>query len=984
MLHQLELIFSFPCIVCLFFTTPHVHPSLPPPLSLRPHSCGHFITDPSQCRCATGYVYHAASDQCKDTCITQGKAAVSDGSECVECSFSFDLTRNDCKCPEDHIIVERDAGGTLYTQKACVACPNNTQVIAPDYYTCQSCPNDNFKMLSDGTCVCEKDYLLSGNDCLRTNDVGTITTQYNPSNAALIRYRYVRRVDGGSSEPVTLTSYFVSQTYTSQAVNCQLYQNRTACNGLLNICAMHGYHPDATPCLHFANLEGQGLLGNTHGFGDWKETLPWYDYGDDRDVLNSNLKSEVSLTMVSADDFADRQRVHVLKFMLASYAADGTFLGLDELAGQLQLCDGTDQDKVKWRKFGTNFENRCSINLNELMAKHPTTTFYDLYYVDAEEKLYPVSVKILNYEDGNNDQPNLDIDGDEDMEVGSLKLHRRFFVVDTQSGATSADGTPEIISYARKITLRVTMQSDSTELIYPPTLTVYYAQRRTSTIAEGGEYGDSYCDFQVIYVKDMGSFHTAVEVLFSFAIIFAVFFGSIKVFVYQKSNQIVTIDLSFFANAIIIFANELSSWFMYMLFFLTAYCFIFFKGQSTVYLLLPLESSRYLEDFEIFVIFIFVGKLGGLIQRVWGQCKAELFFVDWEEPRVLRPDGSEQLLVSTWRKLFVSNKWNDIMNDRDHNVPLTLLTMLFLLEGLGLEYLATAQPDSSLDQDSAPIHIVLQYPVHVFFFALLGGLQLLYTQGIVHRFVADKVSDFIDLLSIANISVFIFDQRLHAFYLHGRTVQPTAETNLHTLINSLSIGREHWVTQRGLYDGKDTFHIFVTDEFREKYDDLYTQMIEGQYAARLGARRAASAMAGGREMNEGDVETAITARLVKASESLNTFLSTFLDRRHEWQPGERSFLENRFEIPPKIDPRDPCLVVEDPEYMFTNTILAGIEWDILLTLIATFTFCDVAFGNTFVSAFFCFFVDMIMVKTRTHFGKINLSKKTLIDKRFLI
>ncbi len=75
------------------------------------------------------------------------------------------------------------------------------------------------------------------------------------------------------------------------------------------------------------------------------------------------------------------------------------------------------------------------------------------------------------------------------------------------------------------------------------------------------------------------------------------------------------------------------------------------------------------------------------------QLRLDIFFIDWE--RGVRADGGDDMAtspVSVWRKLFVTNKWNELQVQRLLNVPLTLLMMVFLLRGVGLEYLGTAQP----------------------------------------------------------------------------------------------------------------------------------------------------------------------------------------------------------------------------------------------------------------------------------------------------
>ena len=46
--------------------------------------------------------------------------------------------------------------------------------------------------------------------------------------------------------------------------------------------------------------------------------------------------------------------------------------------------------------FGTRFENECSLDLSTLLTQE--TIFYDPYIVDVGGAIYPVMVKVLNYQ----------------------------------------------------------------------------------------------------------------------------------------------------------------------------------------------------------------------------------------------------------------------------------------------------------------------------------------------------------------------------------------------------------------------------------------------------------------------------------------------------------------------------------------------------------------------------------------------------------
>jgi meckelin len=74
----------------------------------------------------------------------------------------------------------------------------------------------------------------------------------------------------------------------------------------------------------------------------------------------------------------------------------------------------------------------------------------------------------------------------------------------------------------------------------------------------------------------------------------------------------------------------------------------------------------------------------------------------------------------------------------------------------------------------------------------------------------------------------------------------------------------------------------------------------------------------------------------------------------------------------------------DPDYKFTSLYLMGIEYDIVTFLVALYAICDLVFGSIFVSIVVIFVANRTLSFIRQHWGQINISKKTLVDERFLI
>jgi meckelin len=113
----------------------------------------------------------------------------------------------------------------------------------------------------------------------------------------------------------------------------------------------------------------------------------------------------------------------------------------------------------------------------------------------------------------------------------------------------------------------------------------------------------------------------------------------------------------------------------------------------------------------------------------------------------------------------------------------------------------------------------------------------------VDRFYRNKLLQFVDLLSVSNISVIIFDELLHGYYIHGKSVHPHADTDMIDMNNNLmkeevfskqysliladlTLLKKDLSAQRGLNDSEDQmFEIFFTKELRTIYDKVFSVLI---------------------------------------------------------------------------------------------------------------------------------------------------------------
>lgn len=90
------------------------------------------------------------------------------------------------------------------------------------------------------------------------------------------------------------------------------------------------------------------------------------------------------------------------------------------------------------------------------------------------------------------------------------------------------------------------------------------------------------------------------------------------------------------------------------------------------------------------------------------------------------------------------------------------------------------------------------------------------------RFYRNKISQFSDILSLANISLLIMNEKFHGYYIHGKSVHSTADTSMEELNACLLKEAADMVPRRGLGSSSQlNFELFVMPDFRNVFDGIY-------------------------------------------------------------------------------------------------------------------------------------------------------------------
>jgi meckelin len=171
-----------------------------------------------------------------------------------------------------------------------------------------------------------------------------------------------------------------------------------------------------------------------------------------------------------------------------------------------------------------------------------------------------------------------------------------------------------------------------------------------------------------------------------------------------------------------------------------------------------------------------IASLLAILLQIRYQSNVDIFFLDWEQQIEYKDEEDLNRGISIWRTLFVANEFNELNVLRKISLEWTLMILAFFLTGLSWVNAAAETPSLTTSTNNIASNYVLRYFISSFVFFVIGLAQIL-LQKFLTIWYATHMQDFIDLCSVANISIFVLDQHLHGFYLHGKNPSATAEGN---------------------------------------------------------------------------------------------------------------------------------------------------------------------------------------------------------------
>jgi meckelin len=468
-----------------------------------------------------------------------------------------------------------------------------------------------------------------------------------------------------------------------------------------------------------------------------------------------------------------------------------------------------------------------------------------------------------------------------------------------------------------------------------------------------------------------------------------------------------------------------------VLFWASGYFFTLYKAQTEVYVMVPLDGTSVVKEFEVFLDVAVAFAAIGVAHTLYWQCNTDIFFLDWERPWTSASASSagkhDAAPVSAWRKMFIANEWNELQALRMTSRELTLLLLVLLLEGLNYRNLGVVEPSMSLSdpRDYQVESSVLRFFVASGFMGFIVLCQVAYKTVFHHNYVEHPIQQFVDLLAMSNLSIVILDDECAGYYLHGRSLMTFADTSMAELMAQMRKEQEMQVAARGLVPSSQRedlaenqcFELFITKELRLAYESKLLRSIEETAATRggdgfggvlgvlFGGGRMAQSRAASRAgfMNSpggwngqgGGLPVSdshgglVDASLAAAEEIGDIFkqLISFVETNAASFVLERPFTNRLINMPPEsvssMQGASP-IFYHDLQMSFVRTLWYGVEMQLFIFDVLVFCAVDKALDSFALAAFITWIVGACIDHARAAFGSANISRKSLIDERFLI
>ncbi|GAB0088742.1 Meckelin [Sergentomyia squamirostris] len=754
---------------------------------------------------------------------------------------------------------------------------------------------------------------------------------------------------------------------------CHTLKRWQECNHLANLCTLSLYSLDRpSACFLFFATQTSDIT-STNDLSE--KTSPSLFYRRGR-------SSAEELDKVLDFSF-DTQQDDVVNFTTLQFTLDGHLTKFHpvNVLRELNLCP-TSRDRIL---FGQSFTVSCQISMYDLVSdKNPDIIFTQLFVNYIEKKMPLIrSIPVLIRNSSNTN-------ADDNPE--GWQLVRRFFTLDLISGLRSGyrsklyenDKLQDKYDYIRYITkaeLRFNIKTDNNKLSTPLLILTY------------GEYNftqkdmDSKFDFQfsVVFKKDY-DFQYLLEILLPLFILLAFVLAIFEAIAYKTRQNKLFYDIDVFGKFCVFLLSKVGTALFITVIIISLYVHFTYKRQKQIRLLVPLAVENLL---VVLTGIALAFKTIKLLQHLWQIAHIDIFFIDWERPRIF--ENRNQLdtpsvcsgsvgtrlaspceSISAWRSYFVANEWQELTTTRKISMFIHLMGLLWLLLLVKFDNFASTKFYFHLwpAPDDPPDGILLTSTA-ILAYSSVYILQRIFNFLIWQRYVKNPLQQFIDVCCVANVSVFILRLESYGYYIHGRSPHGFSDTDICSMILQF---RQEERGQRGLTPGSElqTYSLLAPKNLRIFYDRLILPLQHPPMVNEYTTKG-----------YEGNFE-----RTILTYYSINRFFGAFIDhalKDLDYIVKEKTILEKmlncEFEA---ILSENKGIFYVDNEHSFDEILFYGSEFLLFQFEIILFTFIVAITHNFLLAGITVGVVYQILKFSVNLLTKHNLAKKTLIDQRFLM
>lgn len=612
---------------------------------------------------------------------------------------------------------------------------------------------------------------------------------------------------------------------------CHTMKFPRECNYLANLCVLFKYNADQfAPCSLFL----QSQINDYKSNDGTRRIKPNLFYKTGRSTVD-DLNKVLDQTLVLQRSRASRAFLegHGLNFSVLEYSLEGDLQKFTTTnLNFLNFC--APKNGLFQIRFPQNYETHCQVSLQEAYINNRQMGFYSVFFRYRDNKInllkrIPVLIRSLTQDNAKNDHRR-------------WQFVTRFYTLDADSGLranyqddlytnVNIRNKFDHIRLVRAAQLRFIVKERNK--ISCPILILDYETVSNLTTTAAVDF-----HFSVTFEKDM-DFDTILEIVLPILVLLGLIMSIVETFSYKIREGKVLYDVQLLGKFVIQLLSKIANTLFIIGAALAIYVHVTYKSQEVVRLLLPNSIEVEIKYFLLVALLLKVIKLA---EHLWGMANVDIFFVDWERPKLADNFVAKNHLetptsmgsrmtthfennnVSAWRNYFIANEWQELTTRRQISLFLHMLSVIVCLFIVGMENYTSSRFFFHLRRENEDLNFntILNVSTGILVYAVCYVSQRLLNTILWERYIRNPIQQFIDCCSIANVSVFVLSQSSYGSYIHGRSPHGFSDTDMCSMILQFKREEENMCGHRGLLPGSEqqTYRILVPKNLRIFYDRL--------------------------------------------------------------------------------------------------------------------------------------------------------------------